>query len=421
MLKLSETQGEETNPFYTMNISKTTRDNFDKASNGLLIKHPFFANGFLQHEVVFTTEVKTASTNGKVLKINPDYMDSLKHAQRVTLFAHETWHVYNLDHVRMNGRDLKQWNEAADFVANLALKDAGLEPFPHWLYDERFREMSVEQVYRLRQQDKQDKPSNGQGQAQQGQGKPQAGQGQPSQGNGSQGQQGQAEEQGEVMGEVEQAEDTSQAEEQAVKTVNQAKAIAKRMGKMPASLERAVENRSSNTDPREVLARFMTEQAQSDYSWHKQERQYIPHDLFAPALYNETLGKFVVAIDTSGSISAEEIQKSVAFILSCLDSLADYDSANTVTVIYCDASVQGVEELESGMKCKPCGGGGTDFKPPFDYVEKEQIAPAGLIYLTDGYCDSFPIAPSYPVIWGLFTSCAGFKPPFGETVELFNL
>lgn len=373
-----------------------------KAINGLMLNYPFYASMLLKHDIVLDETCKTASTDGKTLRISPNFFEGLNHAQRVALLAHETEHVCKLHHTRRNDRDGERWNKACDHAVNNILKDAGFELPPNPLCDERFRDKCAEEIYRELEQEEQEKDS--QGKSQQGQGQSQ----QPSP-------------QGEVIGEVTDAENPSEAEEQAKQGVEQAKALAKRMGKLPKSIERNLGNISSSGDPRELLARFITEQAQSDYSWQRPNKRYIPHDLYVPSLYNKTLGKFVIAVDTSGSISQAEIQKSVEFILSCLDSLADFGSVQAVTVVYCDTVVQRVEELEVGQTCKPLGGGGTDFKPPFAYVDKEEIQPAGMIYLTDGKCDSFPNAPTYPVLWGLFCACAHFKPPFGETVELFNL
>jgi predicted metal-dependent peptidase len=376
-----------------------------KAINGLMLSYPFYASMLLRHEIVFDAETKTASTDGKTLRINEEFLTGLTHNQRVTLLAHETEHVCKLHHTRRNDRDGTRWNKACDHAVNNILAGASFEPIPNWLCDERFKDKCAEEIYReMENEDSQGKSQQGQNQSQQ-----QSGQGQPQM------------VQGEVIGEVTDSPDPSQAEEQAKQGMEQAKALAKRMGKLPEAIDRNLGNVSASGDPRELLARFITEQAQSDYSWQRPNKRYIPHELYVPSLYNKTLGKFVIAVDTSGSISKEEIEKSVSFILSCLDSLADFGSQQSVTVIYCDSVVQYVEELESGQTCNPKGGGGTDFRPPFAHVDKEEIQPAGMIYLTDGECNAFPSAPNYPVLWGLFCACAHFKPPFGETVELFNL
>jgi predicted metal-dependent peptidase len=61
-----------------------------------------------------------------------------------------------------------------------------------------------------------------------------------------------------------------------------------------------------------------------------------------------------------------------------------------------------------------CGGGGTDFCPPFQYVQDQGIRPECLVYLTDLY-GPFPAAPEYPTLWCSTTSQVA---PFGTTIEI---
>ncbi len=95
-----------------------------------------------------------------------------------------------------------------------------------------------------------------------------------------------------------------------------------------------------------------------------------------------------------------------------------------LTVIFCNAAIQGEPEtLTQGedLKKYPTPGGGTDFRPPFQYVEQEQLDPKALIYFTDGECNLFPeTPPDYPVLWILSQepTCYRWNPPTGETAYL---
>jgi predicted metal-dependent peptidase len=64
---------------------------------------------------------------------------------------------------------------------------------------------------------------------------------------------------------------------------------------------------------------------------------------------------------------------------------------------------------------EPKGGGGTDFKPVFAWVEENGVLPQCLIYLTDLCCNSFPDVPEYPVLW---VTDSRRTAPFGETVQI---
>ena len=61
------------------------------------------------------------------------------------------------------------------------------------------------------------------------------------------------------------------------------------------------------------------------------------------------------------------------------------------------------------------GGGGTSFIPVFEYIEKNDLRPDALIYLTD-LAGRFPEhEPDFPVIWGAI--CEGTA-PFGKVVRI---
>ena len=67
------------------------------------------------------------------------------------------------------------------------------------------------------------------------------------------------------------------------------------------------------------------------------------------------------------------------------------------------------------------GGGGTSFRPFFERLPRRRAAwePSVAIYLTDGYGDFPPLAPSDPVLWVVTPGgmdVARF--PFGEAVRL---
>ena len=64
------------------------------------------------------------------------------------------------------------------------------------------------------------------------------------------------------------------------------------------------------------------------------------------------------------------------------------------------------------------GHGGTDFRPPFDYLAGHpEIEPSCLIYITDG-CGTAPEhPPSYPVLW-LLTADGEPPAPWGTELRL---
>ena len=92
----------------------------------------------------------------------------------------------------------------------------------------------------------------------------------------------------------------------------------------------------------------------------------------------------------------------------------------TLHLIYCDTTVTDyhcVEKSDLPVTIHPKGGGGTDFRPAFNHIEKKNIHPACFIYLTDLECKTFPREPSYPVLW-VKTGQGTIQPPFGDVITL---
>jgi len=121
----------------------------------------------------------------------------------------------------------------------------------------------------------------------------------------------------------------------------------------------------------------------------------------------------VIAVDTSGSIGTEELEQFAGEITA----ISDEAQPEIIHVVYCDAAVQSSQQFEPSepITLEPKGGGGTDFRPVFEWVELHGLRPACLIYLTDLCCSSYPQEPDYPVLWAT-DSCS--VAPFGDTIRI---
>lgn len=125
--------------------------------------------------------------------------------------------------------------------------------------------------------------------------------------------------------------------------------------------------------------------------------------LIEPLEYKEVkrIREFVVAIDTSGSVSGELVQKFVQKTYNILKQQESFFTKINLHILQCDAAVQedvkitSQEEFDAYLNTMQLHGfGGTDFRPVFDYVEQMRQAGEftnlkGLIYFTDGF-GTFP-------------------------------
>ena len=178
--------------------------------------------------------------------------------------------------------------------------------------------------------------------------------------------------------------------------------------------ETAPDAKSGEFDYRAYLRRFtfLREEVQLDldsfdYAFYQlgMER-YGSMPLIEPLEYQEVrrLEELVIAIDTSGSCSAETVGRFLAETYKILASQENFFRKMKVYFIQCDCIVQDVtlircpeDWLDYAKKIRIQGRGGTDFTPVFDYVgklrEKRELKDLkALLYFTDGD-GVYPSAP----------------------------
>lgn len=130
---------------------------------------------------------------------------------------------------------------------------------------------------------------------------------------------------------------------------------------------------------------------------------YEDMPLVEPLEYREDkrIREFVIAIDTSGSVRGEQVQKFLQKTFTILKQEETFDRKFKLHIIQCDAEIQEDVEISTqedfdryiqSMKIR--GLGGTDFRPVFERVEQLRMQKKfrnlkGLIYFTDGY-GTFP-------------------------------
>ena len=88
----------------------------------------------------------------------------------------------------------------------------------------------------------------------------------------------------------------------------------------------------------------------------------------------------LVAVDTSGSVSNEELEDFFSEITYI------YKVGTRITILECDARISANYEYTGKWNGKVHGRGGTDFQPVIDYYRNNKKDYASLIYFTDGEC-----------------------------------
>ena len=392
------------------------------ARSDMILDEPFFGALALRLKLVEEIGCGTAWTDGVHLGYDPRFIATLKSDELGSLVKHEVMHCSNGHPWRRDGRTHERFNEAADYAINPIIVQAGGKLGAGWLFDPQYIGKSAEWIYdRLPAA-----PQNPQGSSS-GLQSPQAGVGQSSSSPGSQPappqqtqekqksskpaptQAGKAaaqngSKQPSPPGEVRDA-PTEGEDGEAVPTQEdwrqatiQAAMLAKGQGKLPAGMERYITQVTKpRVDWRSATRRFAQEVSRADYSFVRPNPRYVAHGRYMPALRSHEIGDLAVGVDTSGSVDDVLLGQFGAEI----QAIADEVKPRSIRVLYCDARVNREVKFERGdeIKLSACGGGGTDFRPVFDAIEKWDEPPVAVIYLTD-LAGTFPEeAPEIPVLW----------------------
>lgn len=149
----------------------------------------------------------------------------------------------------------------------------------------------------------------------------------------------------------------------------------------------------------------------------KDRRQ--PERLELRGKLSNRVAQILVAIDISGSVSDNEIEKILTEVFSIVKS-----HPSQITIIECDSEIRRVYKVKSikDVKEKINTKGGTHFSPVFQYIFENRLRDHVLIYFTDGLGEeTLSIKPyNYKTIWVLTgkETEISLKEPMGRVIKL---
>jgi predicted metal-dependent peptidase len=410
----------------------------------LSLEAPFLTAPGMSTEYIIDSGVKTAGTDGKSIRFNPDFIASMTLPQLVGLVAHENMHV-GLGHPwRMGKRDHKLWNIACDCQINDMIGDMQYElPDDGVTYDAivrtlveagcppkraaTIRKESVEYTYALldefSKRSKKRKPQDKPGQDKPGQGKPC----ESDQGESNQGEESPVDKLPEPVAPVNKAPDSDNAQakiseqiERLASGVETTEMIESKQpnirGKVPGKLRSLLRKaRENKVDWRSAVWKFVSGQTPADYTYTRTNKFYADDGIYVPVVERKGVGPIAVCVDTSGSVNDKMLSAFFAEVQGILDTV----QPESIMVIPCDSEVHeaGISMLYPGdtyNNRKLGGGGGTCFKPPFQYLSRHDIHVDKVIYLTDME-GSFPPDPGIDTLW-VSVAPRNTKAPFGDVV-----
>ena len=363
-----------------------------------LMKHPNFVaySGLLMIGGVSVKDTcPTAYTNGRDVTYGRGFVDSLDDdAELRGVILHETKHKMY--------RHLTTWqslwkqnrqvaNMACDYVINLEIKDEEEKSGKYvllpkcGLYDEKYRGMSSKEVFDQLMLNPPPPDGGGQGDGDGG-----------------------IDEHG--------WEEAQEMSEEAVKELTKEIDSAIRQGailagKVGGNVDRSFTDlMSSEVDWKEALREFVSAvcNGKDDSTWRKPNRRWLQHDIYMPSTVSESMGRLCIAVDASGSIMGEILNKFLSEVVSVMNNV----NPELVDLLYWDGEVAGHEVYGVGegdklmASTKPKGGGGTSPSCITRYLKDKDIKPEACVVLTDGYVGGdWGGDWNCPVLWAIVGGC----------------
>ncbi len=343
-----------------------------QAKSKLLLSHPFFGAVAAKLEVVQNDDIQSFKSNGIKLEYNSDFLQKLEPSQMEFVFANGAMHASLAHEERKNGRSGWLWQLATDYAINDMLVQNGLNRPDEAHYSKRFSGMYAEEIYaELKEDILRDELEY---------------------------------EADDVddMQESKKEQNTPQNEDVLNEQLFEEFAKAKledemKSGEAPLSIGRFFKISSEGKiDWRNELRAALDRHHKDDFTLLPPSKKFLYKGIYLPSCISKRF-QLVVAIDSSGSVD----EKLLSEFLSELNFLMLTIPNFQIDMFVCDDKIRahktfwGGDILEADIK----GGGGTDFRPVFEFVDRELSDVKLLLYFSD-LDGIFPhVEPNYEVKW----------------------
>ena len=387
-----------------------------KARVKLLFAQPFFGQLSLSLESKEATKwCKTITTDGRNLYWNREFVKSKTPSELIFIICHVVLHCA-YDHMgRREGRDLKIWEMANDYIVNYTLmneKNVGTMP-EGGLYDPKYTdEMSSEELYEILKKNSATmkipfdehmdiEPSDGEDE---GKGKGGGGSAEVT-----------------IMGDSDgppklTKEDIEQIRQQMRSYIINAAQTCD-AGSVPLGIRRMIDELTNpKLDWRTLLDAQIRSAVKDDYTFRRLSSKTWGTGVILPAQdYLNTID-IAIAIDTSGSMTDETIRDILSEVKGIMETFRDFKlrvwAFDTRVYSYIEFRPDNLDEIDLYM---PDGGGGTDFEVNWEYMRENDITPERFVMFTDGYPNGGWGDPDYCDTLFVIHGSETIEAPFGLT------
>jgi len=359
------------------------REKIDQAKSRLMLENPYFGMLVSTLEMRENPSIASVRPRGDLMEYNDEYLEVLSVEEVMSILANSALHQALFHTDRGVGKMASVWQLASDYAINDLLVQNGFLIPPLANYSRRFERLYAEEIYTT------------------------------------------------LLGELDLQEDeTSRPKESADLTEEESPPISllekkdyerllqqlsnkrAKQGDLPKGIERLIPQvLVAQVAWRDELYRYVNTHAKSDYRMFPSSKKHLYRGMALPSIYGEELN-IAVAIDTSASVD----DGLLSLFLSELYEIMQVFTHYTITLIEADAKIQNIQRLTPLEPLIPTfrGGGGTDFRPVFVYLEHHHYEMMKfLIYFTDGEGEFPEMLPSMDTLWVMPESK---EVPFGDVL-----
>lgn len=403
----------------------TTAERLTKMKVRLQDEKPFWAYLVLKLMLQEDTDGQLPPWGGigvnkkREVRYNREFIDKHSDNQLMFFLAHEVGHLVFTHLHRLGNRDPKLFNVASDIVLNNILMADGFDLPDNCLKPSndsiQFMDVKIDNINKKTAESIYDEMLQNSDQIEEMQqyvvdyhdyngsdGQDGEGDGQDDEGNAKS-----------AMGK-----DMASEAEDWKNYMTEAYNYAKQRGQLPAGIEDVMgELLNPKLNWKYLLRRYITNVIPHDYTFTSPNLK-IP-GVILPGPEKESID-VVMHVDTSGSISDDELQVFMSEVLSVCNSFKNVN----LTLIQADMEIQRVDKINKGNQrriksLQVKGRGGTSHKPVWEYINKKLNNCKILISLTDLGSDiELSDKPRYNVIWVVPKNDFDMDVPFGKKIKI---
>ena len=375
-----------------------------------MLKEPYYGLFLVMTEKEWSEEIPTAGVakhniNYK-LRINPEFWDTLSLDHKIGLTKHEMLHLaFFHPLMRDSFLDAKLFNIAADMEINQYIEDQHLpeggiklDSFPGIVFPEK---AGTRTYYDILSQNQDNQTLQNLTDAM-GQGQPQSEDGLDNPNH-----------------DWEEFEGMSDAEKRLMQTQMEyqmkelAEEVKKSRGTVPGEIKELIKNFNVFEQPKfdwkGYIRRFIGRSVKV-YT-KKLRRKFNKRFEDNPGLKIKQKKHILVAVDTSGSVSTDELKEFFSEVHHMHKTGCD------VTVVQCDTAISDIRPYKQSNEIALHGRGGTSFEPVIEYYDANQKKYTCLIYFTDGEAPA-PAKPRGHILWVLSSRCSMNNKLPGQIIKL---